>query len=206
MVETENLLNARAIDKALKRLNSRMVYGEVAPVEIVVCGGAALIVNKLVSRSTRDVDIVALAHSRGANVELSREKLLPEEIRRLVAEIGIELGIREDWLNFGPSRLLKFGLPAGLTTRLKKKSYGPCLTVHFISRLDQVHFKIFAAMDPKQGTRHLSDLLDLEPTKLEVNAAVSWLLGRAVGASPQFKATLRQVLDRIGHERIAGQI
>ena len=61
-------------------------------------------------------------------------------------------------------------------------------------------------MDPKQGTRHLSDLMDLEPTEVEVNAAVSWLLGRAVGANPQFKATLRQVLDRIGHERIAGQI
>jgi len=93
MAETEHLLNAREIDKALKRLNARMVYGEVAPVEIVVCGGAALIV---------------------------------------------------------------------------------------------------------------SDLMDLEPTEVEVKAAVSWLLGRAV--SPQFKATLRQVLDRIGHERIAGQI
>ncbi len=123
-----------------------------------------------------------------------------------MAEIGIELGIREDWLNFGPNPLLKFGLPAGLTTRLKKKSYGPCLTVFFISRLDQVHFKIFAAMDPKQGTKHLSDLMDLESTEVEVNAAVSWLLGRAVRPSPQFKARLRQVLDRIGHERIAGQI
>ena len=76
--------------------------------------------------------------------------------------------------------------------------------MYFISRLDQVHFKIFAAMDPKQGTRHLSDLMDLEPTEVEVKAAVSWLLGRPV--SPQFKATLRQVLDRIGHERIAGKI
>jgi len=86
-------------------------------------------------------------------------------------------------------------------TRLKKKSYGECLTIYFIGRLDQVHFKIYAAMDPKQGERHLSDLLDINPTEREVQAAVSWLLGRKAG--PEFKATLKQVLERIGHERLA---
>src|SRR5260370_37719256 len=99
MAEMENLLNARAIDKALKRLNSRMVYGEVAPVEIVVCGGAALIGSKVMSRSTRDVDNVALAHLRGANIELLGVKLLPVELRRMVAEIWIQLWFLEDCVN-----------------------------------------------------------------------------------------------------------
>jgi hypothetical protein len=76
--------------------------------------------------------------------------------------------------------------------------------VYFISRFDQVHFKMFAAMDPRDGTRHLSDLLDLKPQEDEVRAAISWLVGRK--ASAEFKAALRQVLERIGYERIAEQI
>jgi hypothetical protein len=198
------MLNSNLIHEALKLLNSKMVYEQVDPIEFVVCGGAALIVAKLVSRATRDVDIVALAHARGTQVELLQETRLPAELKRLAAEVGIDLGIESDWLNFGPSPLLKFGLPPGLSTRLRKRPYGDCLTVYFIGRLDQVHFKIYAAMDPKEGTRHLSDLLDLKPTEHEVKAAVSWLLGRKVSA--QFKGTLQQVLERIDHERIAQQI
>jgi hypothetical protein len=63
---------------------------------------------------------------------------------------------------------------------------------------------MFAAMDPKSGTRHLSDLLDLDPKENEVTASVGWLLGRK--ASPEFKSALCQVLERIGYERIAEQI
>jgi hypothetical protein len=59
-------------------------------------------------------------------------------------------------------------------------------------------------MDPNAGTRHLSDLLDLNPTADEVAATVKWLLSRRV--SVPFKATLKQVLERIGHESIAGEI
>jgi hypothetical protein len=198
-----NPMDTRAIHDALKRLNDKMVYASAHPTALVVCGGAALIATGLVARSTRDVDIIALAQTKGAEVELLTDKELSPELVRLIAEIGAELGIREDWLNFGPSPLLKFGLPKGLTARLKKKSYGASLTVYFISRLDQVHFKIYAAMDLKEGTRHLSDLIDLNPTAAEVETAVAWLLGRKV--SPQFKATLSQVLERIGHERIAGE-
>jgi hypothetical protein len=198
MANDDRSLNAQVIEEALKRLNSKMAYAMMDSINLVVCGGAALIITKLVTRSTRDVDLIALANTKGSEVELLPPDTLPADLKQLVAEIAREFGIREDWLNFGPSPLLQFGLPEGLTTRLTKKSYGACLTVFFISRFDQVHFKIFAAMDAKEGTRHLSDLLDLEPAESEVKAAVSWLLGRKV--SSQFKATLQQVLERIGYE------
>jgi hypothetical protein len=117
---------------------------------------------------------------------------------------GLNWASRKDWLNFDASPLIAFGFPPDMTKRLIKYSYGACLTVYFINRFDRVHFKMFAAMDPKDGTRHLGDLLDLKPSEDEVKAAVSWLLGRK--ASPQFKAALCQVLERIGYERIAEQI
>jgi len=197
-------LSAENIDEILSRLNQKMVYAEVKPLNVAVCGDTALIAVGLVARATEDVDIIALLRVNQVNVEVLEDKNLPADVERLVAEIGIELGIREDWFNFHASSLIAFGFPPNMTTRLVKKSYGACLTVYFINRFDQVHFKMYAAMDPKDGTRHLSDLLDLKPKEHEIRAAVSWMLGRE--ASPDFKAALCQVLERIGYERIAEQI
>jgi len=177
-----------------------MVYAEVDPIELVVCGGAALIISRLVSRSTHDVDIIAIAHMKGSSIQFLKTTRLPRCFKALVTEIGLELGIVGDWLNFAASPLLEFGLPVGIATRLKTKSYGPCLTIYLISRLDQVSLKTYAAMDPQQGERHLSDLLDLKPSAQEVRTAVAWLVGKKV--SKQFKICLKQVLERIGHERI----
>jgi hypothetical protein len=196
--------SVKSIDEILIRLNQKMVYAETEPLHVVVCGGAALIAVGLVARATQDVDIIALLRANEAKVEILENKILPPEVKRLVAEIGMELGIRKDWLNFGARPLIAFGFPPDMTKRLIRKSYGICLTVSFISRFNQVHFKMFAAMDPKDGTRHLADLLDLKPREKEVQASISWLLGRKY--SPQFKAALCQVLERIGYERIANQI
>ena len=197
-------ISADNIDEILSRLNRKMVYAEVKPLNVAVCGGTALIAVGLVARATEDVDIIALLRVNQVNVEVLADKNLPADVERLVAEIGIELDIQKDWFNFHASPLIAFGFPPNMTTRLIRKSYGACLIVYFINRFDQVHFKMYAAMDPKDGTRHLSDLLDLKPKEHEVRAAVSWLLGRE--ASPEFKAALCQVLERIGYERIAEQI
>ena len=197
-------VSVETLDKLLGHLNLKMVYAGVKPLHAVVCGGAALIALRLVPRDTEDVDIVALLGSSGRSMTVLETDSLPAEVEVLVAEVGREYGIREDWFNFGAGPLIGFGLPPGMTTRLVRRSYGACLTVYFISRYDQVHFKIYAAMHPKEGTRHLGDLLDLKPREDEVKAATSWLLGRKVSAD--FKAALREVLERIGYERIAEQI
>jgi hypothetical protein len=160
----------------------------------------------LVSRSTSDVDILCAAQvvAKG-KVRLLPGTTLPSRFADLVAEVGHELGIKEEWLNFGPAPLLDFGLPPGLETRLKRKSYGRCLALHVISRLDQIHLKLYATMDPKTRIEiHLGDLMDLEPTKAEARAAVDWLLNRKTSAD--FRRKLKQVLDRIGHEELAQEI
>ena len=197
-------VSVAVLDKVLSRLNQKMVYADVEPLNAIVCGGAALIALRLLPRDTKDVDVLALANVIDRNCEVLRTDKLPPQVKILVAEIGMEFGIRKDWFNFGASPLIHFGFPQGMTTRLVRKSYGACLTIFFISRFDQVHFKIYAAMDPKDGARHLGDLLDLKPRENEVSAATSWRLGREVSAD--FKAVLREVLERIGYERIAKQI
>ena len=194
------------IEETLKRLNAKMVYAELKPVELVSCGGASLNLMGWVSRTTSDVDILCAAQvTAKGKVRLLPRTTLPSRFTDLVAEVGRELGLKDEWLNFGPAPLLKFGLPDGLETRLKRKSYGRCLALHVIGRLDQIHLKLYAVMDPKTRIEtHLGDLMDLEPTKAEARAAVDWLLNRK--ASADFRRKLKQVLDRIGHEELAQEI
>ena len=173
-----------SIEEALKRLNAKMVYGGLEPVELVSCGGASLNLMGWVSRSTSDVDILCAAKtSASGRVRLLAGITLPDRLTELIAEVGRELGLREEWLNFGPAPLMEFGLPRGLEKRLTRKSYGRCLALHVISRLDQIHLKLYAAMDPKTRIEtHLGDLMDLEPTEAEARGAVDWLLKRKTSA------------------------
>jgi len=195
-----------AIEEALKRLNAKMVYAGLEPVELVSCGGASLNLMGWVSRSTSDVDIICVLQVVGTGeVRPLSGTTLPYKFTGLIAEVGSDLGLEEKWLNFGQAPLMEFGLPYGLETRFKRMSYGPCLALHLIGRLDQIHLKLYAAMHPKTRIEtHLGDLMDLEPTEAEVQAAVGWLLARK--PSVDFKRKLKQVLDRIGHEKFAQTI
>jgi hypothetical protein len=194
------------IEEALKRLNAKMVYAELEPVELVSCGGASLNLMGLVSRTTGDVDIIcAVVVSGNGKVQRLANMTMPAQFTELVAEVGREMGLKEEWLNFGPAPLMDFGLPDGLEKRLKRKGYGKCLALHVISRFDQIHLKIYAAMDPKTRIEtHLGDLIDLEPTEAEARAAVDWLLKRKTSAD--FRRKLKEVLDRIGHAKLAEKI
>lgn len=194
------------IEEALKRLNAKVVYAELDPVELVSCGGASLNLMGLVSRSTSEVDIIcAVKVDARGKIRLVPGATLSPRFDELVAEVGRELGIKEEWLNFGPAPLVDFGLPRGLVKRLKRKSFGRCLALHVISRVDQIHLKLYAAMDPKTRIEtHLGDLMDLEPTEAEARAAAVWLLRRKTSAD--FRRKLKQVLERIGHEDLAQKI
>ena len=71
------------------------------------------------------------------------------------------MGLVDNWLNNGPSRdeggLFQMGLPVGFAERLKERVYGLRLTVYFAGRLDQIHFRLYAATD--RGGVHIDDLL-----------------------------------------------
>lgn len=194
-----------SIEAALRRLNERLVYADFKPLSLVICGGASLNLMGWVIRSTSDVDILGvLSIQKGERPSLMIAEGLSHEFDEMVAGVGRELGLAEDWLNFGPAPLLEFGLPDGLADRVEKIEIeiGDCLTIHAISRWDQIHLKFYAALDPGGRVEtHLGDLLDLEPTEEEVRAAVSWLTNRPVGA--EFRERVKQLLESIGYERVA---
>ena len=160
--------------------------------ELVVIGGSALLALGLIERTTKDVDIVAL-RSGG---ELERADPLPEALRAARDLVARDFSLLPRWLNPGPAKLLEFGLPEGFASRLERRDYGPGLVIYFASRLDQIHFKLYAAVDEGGPGKHESDLRALNPTQAELVAAASW--SRSHDPSPGYAQELRGALNFLG--------
>ena len=199
-----NPISPDNIDQALSLLAGRLDLAQTDPVRLVVCGGSALIAMSLRRRTTRDMDVVALLSA--AQEPISPDPL-PDFLLRAADQVARDLGLFEGWLNNGPSRgeggLFQMGLPEGFVGRLTEKKYGPRLAVYFIGRLDQIHFKLYAAADQRDGT-HLNDLKALHPTAEELEAAARWAMTHDV--SEGFKMVLKELLTQLGHESVAERV
>lgn len=103
-----------------------------------------------------------------------------------------------------PGDLAKYGLPQGFKERLFTLKYGNVLTVHFVGRLDQIYFKVYAAVDSGGPGRHTDDLHALNPTEEEIELAAQWVMTH--DPSEGFKQTLRQMLKLLHYESISKRI
>jgi hypothetical protein len=111
------------------------------------------------------------------------------------AAVARDFDLDGNWLNAGPTDLIKWGLPEGFMTRVVTRRYGPALTVHFAGRVDQIHFKLFAMVD-QGGGRHETDLRALNPNVAELIAAARWSMTQ--DPSPGYKAVLIDALRYLG--------
>ena len=76
---------------------------------LVVAGGSALLALRLVRRATRDVDVLAIA----VDDELVLARPLPVSLVKAAGRVARDFGLAQDWLNPGPTDLLRWGLPEG---------------------------------------------------------------------------------------------
>ncbi len=197
-------LTIESLERALKLLSGRLDLAQTEAVRLVVCGGSALIATGLRQRTTHDADVVALMNAAG---ELVSPAPLPPFLLEAAVQVARDLGLGENWLNNGPSQddggLFQLGLPEGLGDRLTQHVFGPRLTVHFIGRVDQIHFKLYAAADESDPT-HLADLQALNPTDAELELAARWAMKHDV--SEGFRWVLQELLKKMGHESVAKNI
>lgn len=170
-----------------------------ASIELVVIGGSALLAIGLISRPTRDVDIVALLQAG----QLHDPRPLPEPVIAARDRVARDFGLPTGWLNVGPASLLDFGLPDGFVERLEIRSYGPALRVHFASRFDQIHFKLYAMADGTAG-KHEADQRDLNPSRDELIAAARWT--QTHDPSEPFREELLKALAALGVDDAARDI
>jgi hypothetical protein len=158
---------------------------------IAVVGGSALLALGLVSRATRDVDVLAIVNG----AELTSARPLPAALAGAAQTVARDFGLSKDWLNPGPTSLLDLGLPEGFFERTQHRRYGARLEVLFASRVDQIHLKLYATVDQGAG-KHLNDLRALAPTERELLDAARW--SQTHDPSEGYRSLLAQVLSYFG--------
>lgn len=194
----------KEIEKILSALGEQLEAANATVPELVVCGGSALNVLGLVSRTTKDVDVVAFARKNAkGNIHLERAEPFPDELIRACQKIARDFNLPEKWLNAGPTSALDFGLPEGLMERVETRRFGKGLIVHFLNRYDQICFKLYAAVDQGMG-KHYNDLLALGPNAKELEEAARWSMTHDV--SEPYRKIIRDLLRHMGHEDVAERL
>jgi hypothetical protein len=189
------------LDELLSALDRQIALGG-GEVGLVVCGGSALAALGLVLRTTRDVDVLGLARTTPSGVSVERIERLPESVASAALKVARDFGLPPDWLNVGPAPQVGMGLPVGFGGRVERRRYGSSLTVYYASRYDQIHLKLYAAIDV--DGYHVQDLGLLKPTGPEMLAAARWTLTQDV--SDAFRDSLRDFLLTHGHGDVAAQV
>ena len=195
-------IDQQRLEIALRLLGELFVARERSSEHFVVCGGSSLLALGLVRRTTtKDVDILA----RLENGQLVQAKPLPESVREDAEDVRSQLNLPANWLNTGPAddSFFRLGFPEGLAGRVTTRNYGPRLRISFISRYDQIFFKLYAAADQDAG-RHYQDLQDLQPTADELLAAARWT--RLQDPSDGFLFVLGELLRHLGHGNLVDQL
>jgi hypothetical protein len=180
----------KSADRLLAALSEHLAAAGVS-YELVVIGGSALLALGTIARATTDIDVLALRD--GAT--LIKPTPFPPALVAARERVGRDFGVPDRWLNAGPADLLDLGLPSGFVERLRPRTYGAALTVLFASRLDQIHFKLYAFADQGPG-KHESDLYALAPTRDELLQAAHW--ARTHDPSDGFEQILRAALSHLG--------
>ncbi|HNT97812.1 MAG TPA: hypothetical protein PKK31_06065 [Elusimicrobiales bacterium] len=188
------------IDRILAALGDQLAASGSEPLDLLVCGGSALHALHLVTRTTKDVDVVA--RIEGGDGKMRRPDPFSPALAGAIAKVARDFRLKDDWFNPGPASALDFGLPAGVLERAEVAHYGTHLTVRFFSRYDQIHFKLYAAVD--QGGKHYADLVELKPTAEELLVAARWSMTHDV--SETYKDEVKKILRGMGHNDVAERI
>jgi len=191
-------MDTEKLNQALLLLHERLEFANAPKVSLVVCGGSALIATGLVSRTTQDVDVLAMLRDEN----FIDPEPMPDYLISAAEATARTLQLPADWLNCGPADLFRMGLPKGTKERLIRMSVGKRLTIFYVSRIDQIFFKLYAAVD--RGGYHIEDLLQLNPTSDELYEAAKWTMTHDV--SEGFKMMLCQLLTELGFENVSQRL
>jgi hypothetical protein len=83
------------------------------------------------------------------------------------------------------------------------KRFGEKLSVAFIDRIDQIYFKLYAAVD-QFGSYHATDLQELNPTDSELLEAIAW--SRTHDPSEGYLESTRMFFREFGYEHLVDRI
>jgi hypothetical protein len=156
--------------------------------EAVVVGGAALGLLGVITRETRDCDVI--------------DPNLPATITQAAESFAAQMTadgtvLRGDWLNNGPISLTGV-LPAGWRERLQVIFRGQAVLLRTLGRPDLLKTKLFALCDRGQD---LADCVALEPSAEELAEALPWLEQQDLNPlwPAHVRATVENLARKLGH-------
>lgn len=156
--------------------------------EAVLIGGAALNLLGIVSRVTKDCDIL---HPTLSDSIVEAARAFAREVR----QSGNLLD--DDWLNNGPASLAAL-LPEGWQQRVQPIFSGTSISLTCLGRVDFLRSKLFGLCD---RAFDLADCLALAPTAEELHTVAPWL--EQQDGNPDWpahvRATLAELSRRLGH-------
>ncbi len=162
-------------------------------ISVLVIGGGSLLLLGVVERPTADIDVVGYPSAVG----YVKADVLPDFLLTAVRDVGDALGLGPTWLNRGPAGLVDFGLPPGLADRVIIRKYGT-LEVHLPALEDLICFKLYAAVDLTERSKHFTDLQALAPSAEQLLKAARWT--RTHDPSDGFLGDLRRILALLNME------
>ncbi len=196
------IIERNNVDRIFNALNDQIGIQGGSAIGLVVCGGTALTALGLIIRTTKDVDVLGLVKEDSAGIHIKKIENFPKWFSKAAAIVQRDFNLPKNWINLGPAPQVELGLPEGFESRLIKKKYGGYLSIYYISRIDQVYFKLYAAVD--RNDYHTDDLFALEPTIEEIEKASEWVLTQDV--SDDFRQILKDFLRKHNYGIIAERI
>ncbi|MFO7866170.1 MAG: DUF6036 family nucleotidyltransferase [Candidatus Aminicenantes bacterium] len=196
------MLDKNNLNEILHALDRQIEVHSGSPVSLVVCGGTALFALGLILRTTKDIDVLGTVSKEHGHILIKKINKFPKYFVDASKEVQKDFRLPGGWINKGPTSQVDSGLPQGFEKRLVKKQYGNYLSIYYISRLDQIHFKLYASVD--RNGYHVDDLFKLKPTQQEIEDAAKWVLTQDVSIG--FKTNLIDFLRKHGYEDISKRI
>ena len=167
-------LNQQILAEALQLLGQVLSMRNTDGYWLVVCGGSALLAQRTISRSTHDVDILAMRDWEGG---VDGAFPMPDALKEAAMQVADELRLRGNWLNSAAS--MHFPdlhlLPASFWQELETRDYGHHLRISFVTRPGQIQLKIYAALNRSEA-RDFEDLRALAPDAGETEACLRWII------------------------------
>lgn len=197
-------LDQNIVHESLALLGELLAERRVRPLHLVVSGGSALLAAEIVSRTTHDVDVIAMRAEVDGDVIDAHP--LPEFLKECAREVAEEKNLRTNWLN-AATALLMIDLrrfPPDFLGDLIERSYGDWLRVSFIGRSGQIYLKFYAAV-ARSEARDLGDLRALAPDAKEAERTARWLIDEEVISTAQIPGLL-DLLRNLEHHDLVSQI
>lgn len=162
---------------------------------LVVSGGAALIANGIVDRSTHDLDVFAQREMEG---DLKAGNPLPDWFLSLVKRVAKQEALPENWINSATSLVMDLLsiLPSRCLQNLEERAFGNRLRVSFLKREAQIFLKVYAYFG-RVEERDRVDLKALSPSSEELEMALRWVLEHDLVGEIQIRAARRELEEFI---------